>query len=67
VFGITLEGEARVVVCDLPKQPHIVRVSAPEACVTDGPPRHEEGCESADAQSRSPATPGRPFVVRLPG
>jgi hypothetical protein len=69
VFGITLEGEARVVVCDLPKQPQVVRVSAPTAQEAEAPPRREDTRpgKTSGAQARPPVTPGRPFVVRLPG
>jgi hypothetical protein len=69
VFGLTLEGEARVVVCDLPKPPHIIRVSAPDACAPDDPARHEQvrPHQVAGAGSGSRVTPEQPFVVRLPG
>jgi hypothetical protein len=30
VFGLTFEGESRVVVSDLPKHPHIINVTAPK-------------------------------------
>jgi len=65
VFGLTLDGEARVVVSDLPKPP--VVVSAPQAHHA----RHDDHDHDADA-AHAAAAPGRreerpPFVIRLGG
>lgn len=65
VFGLTYQGESKVVVSDLPKPPHIINVSAPKVvqkpaadCVADVvPPPHP-----AEPPRKSP-----PFVVRLGG
>lgn len=58
VFGLTLDGEARVVVGDLPKAPFIV--SAPE-------PRgeHHDHSEPLEAEASHHGKGRAPFVVRL--
>lgn len=65
VFGLTYEGESKVVVSDLPKPPHIINVSAPKVvqkpaadCATEVEPQPRP----AEPQRKSP-----PFVVRLGG
>jgi hypothetical protein len=60
VFGLTLDGEARVVVSDLPKPP--VVVSAPQA-------HHPHHDDHDDADTAHPAAREArpPFVIRLGG
>ncbi|MCW5760932.1 MAG: hypothetical protein KIS90_14275, partial [Phenylobacterium sp.] len=62
VFGLTLEGEARILLSDLPRPPHIVQVSAP------APHRPREDCDGGESHAAEAATApqgGQPFVVRL--
>ena len=65
VFGLTLDGEAKVVVQDLPRPPHVINVPAPPAAqhhagaVHDHPEPPHAGAGHAE---RAP-----PFVVRLGG
>jgi hypothetical protein len=65
VFGLTYEGESKVVVSDLPKPPHIINVSAPK--VVQKP---AADCAAEVEPPPHPAEPPRkspPFVVRLGG
>lgn len=62
VFGLTFEGEARVMVSDLPKPPHIVHAAAAHDG-DHGPPDH---APHADPPPGAQA-PKAPFVVRLGG
>lgn len=62
VFGLSLEGEARVVVSDLPKPPHIVHVTSPP----DEDHKPPDRASHADAPATA-ASPKAPFVVRLSG
>lgn len=58
VFGLTLEGEARVVVSDLPGPSHIVRIDSG---------KESPGCEQPGREAAEPAERKPPFVVRLGG
>ena len=65
VFGLTYEGESKVVVSDLPKPPHIINVSAPEVV-----PKSAADCAEQAEPPPHPAEPPHkapPFVVRLGG
>jgi len=68
VFGLTLDGESRIVVSDLPKTPHIVMAPAPAHAA----PHHVgQGVAHPPAHDPAPAAPphhaggGKPFVVKL--
>lgn len=65
VFGLTFEGESRVVVSDLPKPPHIVHAATPHDG-GHGPPGHAHHAEPP-AGTSPPQGPKAPFVVRLGG
>ena len=66
VLGLTLDGEARVVVGDLPRGPFVVNAPAPHAG-----PHHAEHVEHAEPEPRPAEAPhpkrDGPFVVRLGG
>ena len=64
VFGLTLDGESRIVVSDLPKTPHVVMAPAPPHAA----PHHVgQGVDHEPPPAATPhhASGGRPFVVRL--
>lgn len=73
VFGLTLDGEARVVVGDLPRPPHVVSAPAvhaePHRAGHDHPDHDHSGPEDPDPSdaglSRREGRP--PFVIRLGG
>lgn len=75
VLGLTLEGEAKLVVQDLPKPAHVINITAPihrAAHVESLPqvPHDQPHAEANDAEPQpAPPSPKRPppFVVRLGG
>jgi hypothetical protein len=64
VFGLTLEGEARIVVCDLPTPPHVVRVAAPEPRGFEAARHHHPDHPDAGPPPGEHRA-SEPFVVRL--
>jgi hypothetical protein len=64
VFGLTLDGESRIVVSDLPKTPHVITAPAPPH---PAPHHVSQGVEVHQPAQPTPhsAAPGKPFVVRL--
>lgn len=67
VFGLTYQGESKVVVSDLPKHPHIVNLTAPAVVQRAAEDGHEpEGRHDENSAPRRPEK-SPPFVVRLSG
>jgi hypothetical protein len=67
VFGVTLEGEARLVVSDLPRPAHVVHAPSEVAGPAPRAPSVEiHPAERAGGQAH-PAERARPFVVRVGG
>lgn len=64
VFGFTLEGEAKVVVQDLPRPAHVISVAAPHP---SQPAPHERASGDPHDGGALAPPPSRPFVVRLGG
>lgn len=64
VFGLTYQGESKVVVSDLPKHPHIINVTAPPVVR-----KAAEDCHEPEHDAPEPPHPQKsaPFVVRLGG
>ena len=65
VFGLTLEGEAKVVVQDLPRPAHVISVPIPPP--TRPEPLAYDISPSDDGEDRPAVRPRQPFVVRLGG
>ena len=67
VFGLTLDGEAKVVVQDLPQPAHVVSIPGPApAAIRHGHDTDHAGIVARRDAAQHPAG-GQPFVVRLGG
>lgn len=80
VLGLTLDGEAKVIVSDLPKPPHVIHLPAPHdpGHHAAGPHAHpgahehhqaphDHASHGANAAQKAPAPGKAPFVIRLGG
>lgn len=70
VFGLTLDGEAKVVVQDLPRPAHVINLPAPHAAHHEAGAHldHLPGVEPAERPGATqPAQAVQPFVIRLGG